>query len=198
MSDLHARERVDSEYGGLVVEFIEEDLVVGMAYVEDGRLLAEFYSDPDGDPWVFEADDLLRALDIAADMLGRDDGEGEPAEGDELVAILAAEFDPQARRRGPEDEGFYPRDVAARIITRCGELDLAVVSIEALTLHSEGVTPVSGCSANLGNAFEGEPWGAFQAGCNLQAISLLERWPRRSDMGVALEIQDRAGERYVL
>jgi hypothetical protein len=189
---------MDPEYGGLVIEFVEENLVVGMAYVEDGRLLAEFYTDEDGDPWVFEGDDLLRALDTAAAMLGEVDDESEGPEGEELVAILATEFDPQASRRGPEDEGFYPLDVTARLINRCGDLDLAVVAIEGLTLHDDGVTPVPGCAADLGAAYEGEPWGVFQSGCNLQAMSALERWPRRPDLGVAIEIQDRSGERYVL
>jgi hypothetical protein len=198
MSDLHARERIDAESGGLIVEFVEENRVVGMAYLEEDGLLAEFYTDEDGDPWVFEADDLLRALDTAAAMLGAADDTEETPEGDELIAILAAEFDPQAAGRGPEDEGFYPLDVVVRMVNRCGELDLAVASIEGLTLHTEGVTPVPGCSADLADAYQGEPWGVFQAGCNLQAISVLERWPRRPEMGVSIEIQDRSGERYVL
>ena len=39
MSDLHARERQDPEWGRPVADLIEEDEVVGLAYEDEGELL---------------------------------------------------------------------------------------------------------------------------------------------------------------
>ncbi len=126
---------------------------------------------------------------------------GEPGTGrpeEHPVDTLAAQFDRRAARRGPEDEGFYPYDVATGIIARCNDLGLAVVSMEGFTLHPDRIDPVGGCSADLGDAFRGEPWPTFLAGCNLQAVTLLERWPRRPSFAIAFEVQDAEGEVFVL
>ena len=178
---------------------LSQDRAVGLAYVDDGILCTEFYPDDEGDPWVFHADELQRTLDTAAAMLIDDEGdEAEPPAGPDPVDVLALEFDPLAVRRGPEDEGFYPLGVAARIIARCGDLGLAAVLVEGLTLHADRVEPVPGCTADLGDAHAGEPWALFQAGCNTQARAVIERWPQRADFAVALEVQDRSGDQYVL
>ena len=205
MSDLHAREREDTEWGRAVADLIEDGEVVGMAYEDEGQLLVEFYPDAEGEPRLYEVPDLQRVLDVVSAMLGTggeapeadEEGTGTAA-GEHPVDILAEEFDPRASRRGPEDEGFYPLEVAAAIIIRCGDLGLAVVSLEGFTLHPDRVERVPGCSADLGSAFRGEPWGAFQAGCNLQAMALLERWPRRSGFAITFEVQDATGEVFVL
>jgi len=89
-------------------------------------------------------------------------------------------------------------EAAVGIINRCGDLGLAVVAIEGFTLHSGQEDRVSGCAADLGAAYKGEPWGAFQAGCNLQAMTLLERWPHRASFAVTFEVQDATGEVFVL
>lgn len=207
MSDLHARERQDLEWGRPVADLIEEDAVVGMAYEDEGQLLVEFYPDADGEPRLYDVADLQRVLDTVGAMLGaeaaaEDDGLGrlsaESAPGAHPVDVLAAEFDERAVRRGPEDEGFYPPEAAAGIINRCGELGLAVVEIEGFTVHSDREDRVPGCSADLGTAYRGEPWAAFLAGCNLQAMALLERWPRRASFALTFEVQDATGEVFVL
>jgi hypothetical protein len=204
MSDLHARERQDPEWGRPVADLIEDDEVVGLAYEDEGELLVEFYADAEGEPRLYDVADLQRVLDTVVSMLGA--GPAEP-EGDESPAgapaehpvdTLAAQFDRRAARRGPQDEGFYPYDAATGIIARCSDLGLAVVRIEGFTLHPDRTDPVGGCSADLGAAFAGEPWGAFLAGCNLQAMTLLERWPRRPSFALAFEVQDRDGEVFVL
>ena len=217
MSDLFARDRHDPEWGATVIDLVEDDRVVGIVYADDGGIYAEFYPDQDdGAPWVFDVADLQRVLDTAAAMLADPEADA-PAAGDpaadpvaalaadpvaalaaDPVAALAAEFDPLAARRGPEDEGFYPLPVAARLIGACSALSLAVVFLEGFTLHADFEDAIAGCRSDLGSAYEGEPWPGFLAGCNTQAMALLERWPRRANVGVALEIQDSAGERYVL
>jgi len=201
MSDLHARDRQDSEEDGPVVDLIEEDRIVGIAYVEGGSVYAEFYPDDEGNPWAFDTSDLQRTLDMAAVMLGAD-AEDEPAglsdAGPHPVDILALEFDALAARRGPEDEGFYPLQVAAGILARCGDLGLAMVFLEGVTLHAEGVDPIPGHKTDLASVNEGAPWALFQAECNTQARALLERWPRRPDFAISIEVQDADGERFVL
>ena len=203
MSDLHARERQDPEWGRAVADLIEDDEVVGLAYEDQGDLLVEFYPDADGEPRLYDVADLQRVLDTIISMLGSEAEEaGEPGSPAGVIAhpvdTLAAEFDRRAARRGPEDEGFYPSDVAPGIIARCSDLGLAVVNIEGFTLHPDRIERVGGCSADLGDAFAGEPWGAFLAGCNLQAMTLLERWPRRPSFALAFEVRDRDGEEFVL
>jgi hypothetical protein len=207
MSDLHARERQDLEWGRPVADLIEEDEVVGMAYEDEGQLLVEFYPDGDGEPRLYDVADLQRVLDTVGAMLGAEPDAGpdalgallpERSSGEHPVDALAAEFDERALRRGPEDEGFYPPEAAAAIINRCGELGLAVVAIEGFTLHSDREERVPGCAADLGTAYRGEPWAAFLAGCNLQAMALLERWPHRVSFAVSFEVQDAAGEVFVL
>lgn len=207
MSDLHARERDDHEWGRPVADLIEDGEVVGMAYEEEGQILVEFYPDAEGEPRLYEVADLQRVLDTVVAMLpGGAEPPGESLEaaltgappGEHPVDVLASEFDLRATRRGPEDEGFYPLEVAAGIINRCGDLGLAVVAIEGFTLHAGREDRVAGCAADLGSAYRGEPWAAFLAGCNLQALALLERWPRRVGFAVSLEVQDAAGEVFVL
>ena len=206
MSDLHARERNDPEWGRPVADLIEDDEVVGLAYEDEGELLVEFYPDADGEPRLYDVADLQRVLDTVVSMLGgaieaTPEAAGEPGPAgpeEHPVDALAAQFDRRAARRGPEDEGFYPYDVATGIIERCRDLSLAVVSMEGFTLHPDRIDPVGGCSADLGDAFRGEPWPTFLAACNLQAMTLLERWPRRANFVVAFEVQDAAGEVFVL
>jgi len=204
MSDLHARERQDPEWGRPVADLIEDDEVVGMAYEEEGQLLVEFYPDAEGEPRLYDVADLQRVLDTVGAMLGVEPasagtGTGTAVEeAEHPVDLLAAEFDERAARRGPEDEGFYPLDAAVGIVQRCGELGLAVVAMEGFSLHRNGKDAVAGCSADLGSIYRGEPWAAFVAGCNLQAMSLLERWPRRPNFAVTFEAQDAAGEVFVL
>ena len=204
MSDLHARERQDRDWGRPVADLIEDDEVVGMAYEDEGEILVEFYPDSDGEPRLYVVADLQRVLDTATAMLGAGEAEevapavpAGPA-GDHPVDTLAAEFDRRALRRGPEDEGFYPLEAALGIVGRCGELGLAVVGMGGFTLQAGSEEKVPGCAADLGDAYRGEPWGVFLSSCNLQAQALLERWPHRASFAVTFEVQDASGEVFVL
>jgi hypothetical protein len=53
-------------------------------------------------------------------------------------------------------------------------------------------------SVDTGEAHDGEPWPIFLAGCNVQAMAVLERWVREPGLLIALEVGDDEGERYVL
>jgi hypothetical protein len=200
MSDLTAR---DTEQDGEpLVELTEDGRLVGYVYIDDGALFAEFLADEVGDPWAFEVDDLQRILDAARAMLAPD--EGEPAvpatggAGEHPVDLIAAQFDALAIRRGEEDEGFYPPEAVSAIFERCGELDLAVVSLEGFKVFPEYLEPIQGHSVDLGDAHDGEPWPTFRAGCHVQGLAVLEKWAHTPNLAVALEVCDREGDRFVL
>ena len=186
------------------MELVEEGNVVGVVYYDEEATFAEFYGDEDGQPWAFDVADLQRVLDTARAMVDPEapfvlEGPAPGDGGDHPVDILAARFDQAAAHRGEEDEGFYPPAVVAEIIEACNELDLAVVTLEGMSLDDEGVRPVSGRSADLGGAHTGEAWPVFRAGCNVHAEALLQNWRSRDPRFViAVEVSDRAGEEYVL
>jgi hypothetical protein len=203
VSDLRAREASSDEWDCPVVELVEEGRVVGYAYVDDDVLYTEFSPDEDGDAWAFEVADLQTALDTARAMLLPEGtaallDPAAPADDTHPVDALAAEFDDRATFRGEEDEGFYPANVAARIIRTCETLGVAVVSLEGFRLLAGEPSPIPGMSVDTGEAHDGEPWPVFLAGCNVQAMGVLERWLREPGLMVALEVGDDAGERYVL
>lgn len=199
MSDLHAREtEPQPDWDGPIAELVEEDHVVGIAYTEDGSVMAEFYPDEDGEPWVFEVADLQRVLDTAAAMLGVGEEPAATSVTGDAVDKLAEEFDAAAVLRGEEDEGFYPVAVAASIANRCENLGLAVAALEGFTNDGNGVIPVPGHRIDVADAHKGEAWLTFQASCNVQARALLERWANRPGLIVAVEVIDQSGERFVL
>jgi len=204
MSDLHAREATSGDWDGPVVELVEEDRVVGIVYLDGATLFTEFRLDDEGDAWAFEIADLQTALDTAGAMLLPEgtsllvEGPTDKDDAEHPVDRLAGEFDDLAVHRGEEDEGFYPVSVAARIVGRCEALGLAVVSVEGFRLEGESVSAVPGMSVDTGDAHSGEPWPVFLAGCNVQAMAVLERWARQPGLVLALEVGDSDGDRYVL
>jgi hypothetical protein len=199
VTDLRARETTPPDWDGIVVELVEEDRVVGIAYLEDGIAMAEFYPDEESEPWVFDVTDLQRVLDTAAAMLGvAPEGiTGESSDAD-AVDRLAEQFDAAAEFRGEGDEGFYPVPVAVAIAAQAEALGLAVVSLEGFTLSDGAPAPVSGLHTDIADAHQGEAWPTFRAACNVQARALLERWVSRTGLVVAMEVGDSDGERYVL
>jgi hypothetical protein len=200
MSDLTARESSRPGWDGVVVDLVEDGGMVGYAYEDDGVVYVEVLPDEDGDPWAFEVADLQRALDIAVAMLAPDMADlPAPAPGaPDPLDVIASEFDSTALRRGPDDEGFYPVEAVVAITRRAADLGIAVASLEGFTMHEEGESGVPGCEADLAEAHRGEPWPTLVAGCAVQAEAVLEKWPRRRDFAVALEVMDNSGERFVL
>lgn len=204
MSDLRAREASPEDWDDQVVELVEDGRVVGIVYLDDNALFAEFSPDEDGDAWAFEVADLQTALDTAAAMLLPEGHSmlgpsSAPTDEDEHpVDVLAAEFDSKAVHRGAEDEGFYPPQVVGRLVQRAEVLGLAVVSLEGCKLEAGEVSPLTGLSVNLGEAHEGEPWPMFLAGCSVQAMALVERWAREPGLVLSVEVGDDDGERYLL
>jgi hypothetical protein len=202
MSDLTAREAATRD-GEPIVELVEEGRAVGYVYVDDDVLYTEFLLDEDGEPWAFEVSDLQTALDTARAML-LPEGTAALTEASDIpddahpVDRIAAEFDERAVHRAEEDEGFYPPSIVAQIIQRCEQLGIAVVSLEGFRMIGGEPASVPGLAVDTGAAHDGEPWPVFIAGCNVQAMGVLEKWAREPGLIVALEVGDDDGERYVL
>lgn len=202
MSDLHAREGSSRDWDQPVVELVEDGRVVGIVYIDQDTLFTDLYPDEDGDAWAFEVGDLQTALDTARAML--------LPEGTSLLAAdvdstgthpidrIAEEFDVLAIRRGEEDEGFYPLAVAARLVHRADELGVAVVSLEGFRLEGEFMEHTPGLAVDIGEAHAAEAWPTFVAGCNVQAMAVLERWGAERELAVAIELGDEDGDRYVM
>jgi hypothetical protein len=200
MAALIARESSRPDWDGPVVDLVEEDTIVGCVYVDAGDLLVEFYSDEDGEPWIYDVSDLQRVLDVAAAMLAPDEEDAAPAEPGDVDPIdqLASEIDATAARRGEEDEGFYPAAAARRAVALAEALDLAVATLEGFELRFGRLQQLPGHTVDVAAAHRGEPWALFRAGCNTQAAAVLEQWSRGRELLVAVEVEDRSGEVYVL
>lgn len=197
MSPLQIRDTVRDDWDGPVVEILDEDTVVALVYWDE-EVVVDVYPSAGEDSQTFDVPDLVRVLELAARVVVPDDVPfDEPSDIDPLD-ILSSEFDATAAVRGAEDEGFYPLRAAVRLVGRCEQLDLAVVSMEGFA-RREGLQRVPGQMTDLGDAHRGEPWETFRAGCNVQAHATLERWAAAGvDTLVAFEVQDSAGEIYVL
>jgi hypothetical protein len=196
-----AREAERPDWDGLVVDVIEDDAVVGMAYEDSGEILVEFFPDAAGEPRVFSATDVQVVLDTIGAMFAEDvpGASVPPTEGGvDPIDHLASEFDTLAAARGEEDEGFYPLPVARRIVAACEALDLAVASVEGFAVVAGQLEQARGLSVTIADAHRGEPWGLFRSSCNTQAAAVLERWLKEGTIVVALEVEDAAGEVYVL
>lgn len=112
------------------------------------------------------------------------------------TAALLKDFDPQAVHRTEEGEGFFPRATAASFISRCEELDLAVVEMEGFDLTDGDlvanpamdlvVTPQSMMS-----------WPEFRTYANATASNALASWPNRDSVVVAFVFQQPDAELIV-
>ncbi len=196
-----AREAERPDWDGLVVDIIEDDVPVGMAYEDAGEILVEFFPDADGEPRVLSVAEVQVVLDTVGAMFADDapGGEDRPDTGGiDPIDHLASEFDALAAKRGAEDEGFYPLPVARRIVMACEALDLAVATLEGFTVVGGEVETTRGLRAAVAEAHRGEPWGLFRPSCNTLAAAVLERWATEDEIVVALEVEDSSAEVYVL
>ena len=197
-----AREAERPDWDGLVVDLIEDDIPVGMAYEDDGEILVEFFADSDGEGRVLTVTELQVVLDTVTSMFGAEPpgiaadavapGSVEP------VDQLASEFDALAALRGDEDEGFYPLQVARQIVARCDSIGLAVTRLEAFKVVAGHTEAIRNLRAEISDAHAGEPWSLYRSGCNTQAAAVLERWTREGQLVVAIEIEDPSNEVFVL
>jgi hypothetical protein len=199
-------EREDFE--GPIVEFWRDDTFVGMVFWDGEVPIVQFYPDGEGDVHDIDVRELQLLLETALRIVDPDafDDEmralraaaGDPEWGDEHPATvdLLAEFDDKAVFRSDDGEGFFTVQVAAAFISRCAELDLAVVEMEGLDFDGQAVEPRPGLELEVAT----QPmmtWSEFRTFANTTAQRSLAEWPDDSDLVVAFVFQQPDGETIV-
>ena len=199
-----------------VVEIWRDSEFIGMVFWDDELAIAQIFPDADGDVYDLDLGELFRVLGLAEAIVTpeefRTDGDGfggsdsgiEPPEGgddgwddeDPATVALVTEFDPQAVHRSADGEGFFSRQVAFEFISRCGELDLAVVEMEGFDLDGAVLKPRP--QLVLGVSLPGmNNWQVFGPAANAFVRDTLSDWPRRSSLVVAFVVQQPDGETFV-
>ena len=193
-----------------VVEIWRDDDFIGMVFWDEDIAVAQVYPDADGDVYDLDLGDLFRVLGLAEAIVTpeefRDDmaelggvefavefpdesGDGWDEEHPATVALVA-DFDPRASHRSADGEGFFKRQVAFDFVTRCDELDLAVVEMEAFDFDGVALT-LAVSLPGMNN------WSVFRPAANAMAQETLSDWPMRSSLVVAFVVQQPDGETFV-
>lgn len=214
MLPLHIVETEQADFEEPVVELWREDEFVGMVFWDGEAAVVEIYPDGDGDVYDIEVGDLMRVLELAvrivtpegleedeyeemaapegpwvreAESWGEEDGEAGPL----------ADFAARAVLRTEDGEGFYDRETAEELISRCEELRLAVVAMDGFDLEGEVLIPRP--EMQLSIAAPGiDDWGVLRAAANGQARDALASWPPRPTLVVAFVVRQRDGESFVV
>ena len=132
--------------------------------------------------------DELRAVAAAAESWGADE---HPA-----TVQLLAEFDERAVFRSDDGEGFFNRNTASQFISKCEDLDLAVVEMDGLRYDGNEVASVEGLELEVPD----QPmmtWSEFRAFANANAHGSLDNWPTDEDLVVAFVFRQPDGEDIV-
>lgn len=201
-------EREDFE--GPIVELWRDDDFIGMVFWDGEAAIAQIYPDGDGDPQDLDIGEFQRVLDTAiqiidphafdedfADLRAAVAGGGENI--DEVhpaTAALLNEFDDQAVYRTEDGEGFFRRGAAEAFISKCEELDLAVIEMEGFDL--EGTTLVARPQLDLVVTPQTMmSWSEFRTYANATAADKLRIWPSRTSLVIAFVIQQPDAESIV-
>lgn len=203
------------EFDEPVVELWRDDEFVGMVFWDGEESIAQIYPNHDGDVHDLEIGDLMRALDMAIRIVtpldqfadDDDDGsflqeynagvpEGEWDEESPATRALTDEFDSQVVFRAEDGEGFYNRATALEMVTRCEQLSLAVVEIDAFDLEGSVLIPRPELGVFV-DAPAGMDFSVRAAAANAQVRAGLEAWPSRPSLVAALVIQQPDGESFV-
>jgi len=214
MLPLHIVETDQSDFDEPVVELWRENEFVGMVFWDGEAAVVEIYPDGDGDVHDIEVGDLMRVLELAVRIVtpeGFEEDEyeeiGAPegpwvrqeeawSDSDDDAGPLA-EFTARAVFRTEDGEGFYDRQTAEELISRCDELRLAVVEMDGFDLEGEVLIPRP--EMQLSIAAPGiDDWGVLRAAANGQARDSLASWPARPTLVVAFVVRQRDGESFVV
>ena len=188
-----------------VVELWQDDEFVGMVFWDEDTAVVQIYPAADGDVFDLALPDLVRVLDMAEQIVTPEAFRTAPAGlemeeadfggngsewADEHPATLAlvGEFDPKAAHRSEDGEGFFPLSVANEFVTRCGELDLAIVEMEGFDLVDGELRarPNLVLAVSLPEMSE---WSTFRATANAVAAETLTGWPERETLVIAFVVQ---------
>lgn len=214
MIPLRINERDHEDFDQPIVELWRDDDFVGYVFYDEDIPVVQIFPDKEGDPHDLDLQDLIRVLDtaerivspeaftegelddlrsrVAAAEGGEGDGWGDE---DPKVISLFEEFDERAAFRNEEGEGFFGRVDAEAFLTRCNELDLAVIEMEGFDL--EGTELVQRPNLVLNVQTTSSIWDSFRPQANFTALDTLGGWPKRETLVVAFVIQLANGDTRV-
>jgi hypothetical protein len=196
------------DFDGPIVELWRDDSFVGMVFWDGEVPVAQFYPDGDGDVHDLDVRELQLLLDTAmriVDPTAFDEEmqelrsvAGGEAWGDEHPATvdLLAEFDDLATFRTDDGEGLFTPTVGASFISRCAELDLAVVEMEGVDLVDDEVRTREGLDLEVPM----QPmmtWSEFRTFANTTAQRTLSEWPDDPSLVIAFVFQQPDGQTIV-
>jgi len=203
MLPIQLAETERDDFDGPIVELWRGDEFIGMIFWDGNAPIVQIYPDSAGDVQDIDVNELQRLLDTAVriidpDALGEEFDElreavaaaNETDWGDEHPATmeLLAEFDSQAVYRTEDGEGFFPKAVAGTFITKCEEIDLAVVEMEGFDL--EGGTLIPRPKLDLQVSPQSVmSWSEFRTFANASAQDTLRSWPDRETLVIAFVFQ---------
>ncbi len=211
MIPLRLTEKDHEDFDEPIVELWRENEFVGYVFWDDDTPIVQVFQDAEGDPFDLDLRDFQRILEMAdqivsPDMFSEDElddlrtrvqaaQDGEPD--NDVIENLTAEFDDQASFRNEDGEGFFSKKVAEALITRCDELDIAVVEMEGFDYENRVLSPRPNLNLLVRGA-PGDEWNLFRPEANTRATTTLGDWPSRSTIVVAFVVQLSNGESIVL
>ena len=209
MIPIRLAETERDDFDGTIVEFWREDDFIGMVFWDGDSPIIQIYPDDDGDVHDIDVFELQQLLDTAVRMVDPQPDEdfaelrtaiAEAANGEVDVhpatADLLLQFDPQAVFRTDDGEGFFPRHVAEVFVSRCEELDLAVVEMEGFDLEGTTLVPRPKLDLQV-TPQKAMSWPEFRTFANITAQDTLRTWPSRDSLVVAFVIQQPDTETIV-
>ena len=154
MLPIQLAETEREDFDGPIVELWRGDEFIGMVFWDGSAPIVQIYPSGDDvhnldvhelqglldtalrmvDPTAF--DDDLSDLREAVAEAGSETSDDHPA-----TTELLAEFDERSVYRTEDGEGFFPKKVAEAFISKCEELDLAVVEMEGFDLENGTLVP---------------------------------------------------------
>ncbi|MFV1999328.1 MAG: hypothetical protein ACC654_03085 [Acidimicrobiia bacterium] len=210
MLPIQLAETERDDFDGPVVELWRGDEFIGMIFWDGNAAIVQIYPDSDGDVHDIDVNELQRLLDTALQMVDPnafDDDFSELREAAAAVNIeasedhpatteLLGEFDERAVYRTDDGEGFFPKKVAEAFISKCEELDLAVVEMEGFDLEGGTLVPRPKLDLQVTpQSIMG--WSEFRTYANATAADTLRAWPSRSSIVIAFVFQQPDTETIV-
>jgi len=210
MLPIQLAETERDDFDGPIVELWRGDEFIGMIFWDGNSPIVQIYPDSDGDVHDIDVNELQRLLDTALQMVDPDAFDGDLAELREAAAAaneelsedhpatteLLAEFDERAVYRTDDGEGFFPKKVAEAFISKCEELDLAVVEMEGFDLERGTLIPRPKLDLQVTpQSIMG--WSEFRTYANATAADMLRTWPSRSSLVIAFVFQQPDNETIV-
>ncbi len=209
MIPIRLAETERDDFDGTIVELWREDDFVGMVFWDGETPIVQIYPDGQGDVQDLDVLELQQLLDTAVRMVDPRDDEDlaelraaaavatdDDAEIRPSTADLLNEFDPRAVFRTDDGEGFFPKVIAETFITKCEELDLAVVEMEGFDLEGGTLIPRPKLVLQV-TPQKVMSWSEFRTFANITAHDTLRIWRDRDSLVVAFVFQQPDTETIV-